>query len=825
MFIDKLITLFSQAALRLERMPGYTLLSMLGLVLSLSGTVIIARYLHQEWTIDSWMPHLDRTYMLMVQYTTGSKAGAMKYAFAGNVNNEASYVSPVEGQSGVECWTNFSLSWPQQITLPGGEGILEPIAVVDSSFTQLFPYRAVAGTLVLRTAQEAIVSEEFARRHFPDEDAVGQTLQMESTEGMVPHTIVGVFRRPAGKGSFCFHVAKYGSGPAMVSRAVRLSVVRLRDGYSAETYNAAQPAQQSSYHAFGSGDSIRFQLIPYRSGFRQYVSRYDADGPAVEPQSSAQYLWMLLGVGVLLFFVGLFNFLNLYAVMRHTREHEMRVRRIFGASKWNIFSMLYMENLLISAPAMLGVWIVIELTTPHMKDWFDIEQLTMPAFDMALSLGIMFLLPLVAGARPIRTTGPTPSLALVGKGGVTSALKRPMHYAPSLQGRAGGGSASFLFLFLQYFISISLVTVSLYMMRQLHMMMSTDPGYRTENLLAVRLVPTQNTMRNFKSTDEYIAFHKEEDRRNSLLRQRLLECPYLRDMCEDPSFVRGGGEINGLGLKFFKLNETTRRMFGLEVMEGRMLCDSLDDFHTQYHCMLNETALKRLGLKEWRGAKVQLPQRLWFGAHTDLNDNPPYEVVGILRDFHSGRLSGPQQAMIFCLESDVLDADKHPQFRMPERIVLDVEPGAEKKVVKHLRKMQQEVQGMDDLWYQWLDDEKADLYREDRRAARIFFTFALLAIAVTCLGVLGLMMFDVRRRYREIALRKVHGALFRDIALLLSRRFLIILGLAAAVSIPVSLIGLHKLIMRYYTIHATIAWWIPLVSLALVFLLSALKVE
>ena len=114
------------------------------------------------------------------------------------------------------------------------------------------------------------------------------------------------------------------------------------------------------------------------------------------------------------------------------------------------------------------------------------------------------------------------------------------------------------------------------------------------------------------------------------------------------------------------------------------------------------------------------------------------------------------------------------------------------------------------------------MYEEDRRTARIFFTFSFLAIAVTCLGVLGLMMFDVRRRYREIALRKVHGARFRDIALLLSRRYIIILGVAACVSIPVSLIGLHKLITRYYTIHATIAWWIPLLSLLIVFLLSAL---
>ena len=84
------------------------------------------------------------------------------------------------------------------------------------------------------------------------------------------------------------------------------------------------------------------------------------------------------------------------------------------------------------------------------------------------------------------------------------------------------------------------------------------------------------------------------------------------------------------------------------------------------------------------------------------------------------------------------------------------------------------------------------------------------------------MMFDVRRRYREIALRKVNGATFLDIALLLSRRYLIILAVAAAVSIPVSLIGLHQLITRYYSIHATIAWWIPLVSIAIVLLLCAL---
>ena len=256
---------------------------------------------------------------------------------------------------------------------------------------------------------------------------------------------------------------------------------------------------------------------------------------------------------------------------------------------------------------------------------------------------------------------------------------------------------------------------------------------------------------------------------------------------------------DGVALEWGQMNETRCRMFGLEVLEGRMFCDSLDDWHTHYHCLLNETAVRRLGLKDWHGAKIQLSRRLWYGTDVDDNYNPPYEVVGILRDFHSDRLSEPQNPMFFSYEPEIFEmgTDDFVRYAPPERVVLDIDPGAEEKAIKYLRKLKQEVLGTDELLYEWVTEQKAKLYEEDRRTARIFFTFALLAIAVTCLGVLGLMMFDVRRRYREIALRKVHGARFRDIALLLSRRYIIILGVAACVSIPVSLIGLHKLITRY----------------------------
>ena len=786
-YLDKLSTLLSQAMKRLSRMPGYTLLSMLGLIISLSGTVIIARYLHQEWTIDHWIPHLDRTFLMTRNYIDGKGEGP-DYTFIGNPNDEAQYVSPVEGQSAVESWTNISLLWPTRVTLPGGESFFTQSVAVDSSLTEVFPYRAVAGTLVMHAEGECIVSEDFARRYFPNKDAVGQTLVLESDK---KQTIVGIFRQPSMKSSFRFEVARYAKDPWHVSRAIRLGVVRLREGYTAKEFNAQQP-ETTFVHEFHA-KPFRFHLAPYLPFMRGHFADYNriSDGPCLVGQSPQKYLWMLLGVGVLLFFVGVFNFLNLHAVMRHTREHEMTVRRIFGASRWNIFSMLYVESLLISAPAMLGTWSIIELTTPHMKDWFAIEQMAMPGFDVGLAAAIVFMLPLLTSLSFGRVKG--------------------------------GGQASFLFL--QYFISLTLITVSIYLMRQLHMMMDSDPGYRTEGLLSCSIFPEQDYLRVFHNDEEWDEYHKKHESEVGLIMQGLKACPYIRDMCEDPYIVSQGASVetaDGVALEWRDINETMRRIFGMELLEGRTFCDSLDDWRTHYHCLLNETALKRLGLKDWHGAKIQLTSRLWFGIGIDENDNPPYEVVGILRDFQSGRLSEPQRPEIFVYTRDVMGVDDIWTFHIPDRVVLDIEPGAEQKAIKYLRKLKQDVLGTDDLLYEWLDDQKARLYEEDRRTARIFTTFALLAIGVTCLGVLGLMMFDVRRRYREIALRKVHGARFRDIALLLSRRYLIILGLAAAVSIPVSLIGLHQLITRYYTIHATIAWWIPLASLVIVFLLSAL---
>lgn len=755
-------------------MKGYTALSLLGLIISLSGTVIIARYLHQEWTIDHWMPDLDRTYVLMEERSGDNPFPAMFYkSFLGR----AELQSPLDGQNEIEYFSYASTYTTLQLKLDGEE-MLKPLALkADSMFHRFFPLKAVAGTLVLRHEGDAIISEELAARLFPEGEAVGQTL---TTDNGQLRTVIGVFRKPASKLSLKFDYVEYETENPFNNQGNVFYMVRLHPGASVKTYNKRQPVQTPNVFEM-EGRTLRFQLAPYEGLLSQLWGERDV---TVRSVSSPKYLWMLFAVAVLLFLVGIFNFLNLFAVMRSHRRHELEVRRLFGASRLDIFSMLYMENLLISALAMLGVWMVVELITPHMKDWFSIEQMSMPLFDTTLSLSIIFILPLIA---------------IVGR-----------------LGKAGARS----FLFLQYFISITLITVSLYLMRQLHFMMGNDPGYRTENILNCTPYPSRTWTGSGGPTMDWFETMKNDSK---LLNDRLTACPHIKSFCSSGYIYKTGNElsVNNVSLEYQSISPQQMEMYGLEVVQGRAFNDTLDT-REQYRCLLNETAIRQLGIKDIEKETVLPARRLWWifdyttGRMPDEQPLVPYEIVGVIRDYHPGKLSEPQPGMFFAYRKE------EPDRLNGSEVAVEVMPGHEKEAIEYIQKTSREIFHVEELPYHWLKDDVASLYEEDRRTARIFFTFAFLAIAVTCLGVLGLMMFDVRRRYREIALRKVNGATFLDIALLLSRRYLIILAVAAAVSIPVSLIGLHQLITRYYTIHATIAWWIPLVSIAIVLLLCAL---
>ena len=759
-------------------MKGYTALSLLGLIISLSGTVIISRYLYQEWTIDHFMPAVNRTFICCVQYVGESEWMPMETS---DPNHQDCFVSPVKNQSDVECWTDVHFRSMYAVTPDKGETFY-PLAVsVDSTFTQVFPYEAVEGTVVLRAKGQCIVSEKLAVRLFPGESAVGKTITVGEENDV--NTIVGVFRQPRTKSSFRFDIADFADEDFYAPQnSCCVGIVRLREGADVRDYNQRQPEQRlSMFH----DKPVRYGLRPYTQELQRLLDkRYYGDYPCLTSHASATHLWMLLFVAVLLLFVGLFNFVNLFAVMRSHRRHELHVRRLFGASRWNIFCQLYAETFLLAVLTMIGVWTVVELTEPLLATYYNMEVLPQWKFDVG------FGLPFISAIIPNRSS----------------------HYS------FGKG----LGLGLQFFISLALLNVSLYFMRQLHVMMTADPGFRTKGLLSACIYPPSNRGL-WRTEEEFDAMLKKKASDTEVVKQHLQSCPYIKDITIDAGFIGGNFPTNladGKSVDIMYIGGLEAQMYGLQLVEGVLPGDSLS--MEDYACVANESAIRALGIKDRNTDLVQFTDRLWWNSDKDCSDNPPYRIVGVVRDFNPGRQSEPVRPILLMFDGWTTEYDIFDAHQMQGRdYLLDIAEGHEDDIIRELKNIEKELYGTTDLKYHWIEDQRKALYKEDQRTSRIFVTFSLLAIAVTCLGVLGLMMFDVRRRFREIALRKVNGATFRDIALLLSRRYLIVLGLAAIASLPVSLIIIHRL-MASYTIRTSFAWWIPLLSIALVLILCAL---
>ena len=191
--IDKLTTLLAQAIKRLSRMPGYTALSAIGLIFSLSGTLIIARYLHQEWTIDHWITDLDRICFANREEYESDDPNKVRSAMVAMKMPEDG--QPITEMEGVEAATSVWLRSLFSVKLGGEKTFTVCTISADSDFVKVFPLKAVEGTLDLRVTENSIISETLAKKMFPGQSAVGQTFMAENRL----HTVTGIFREPSTK--------------------------------------------------------------------------------------------------------------------------------------------------------------------------------------------------------------------------------------------------------------------------------------------------------------------------------------------------------------------------------------------------------------------------------------------------------------------------------------------------------------------------------------------------------------------------------------------------------------------------------------------------
>ena len=770
------------AARHLARAKAYTLINVVGLALSLGCFIMLARYLHREYTTDTHCVDRERV-VIPLQDIDGNVYPSILHPDW--VTLDTTYITDSQVQE------RCRLILLQDDLVQRGESSHQAhVLAADSSFFHLFRYPVQVGEAALHAPTDAVLTEAFARRLFGHENPVGQVLDYAGHEV----TVRGVIGEPACKTTLHFDLVvaydlsdEWGRMPwelVHVLPAVDLPAINRQ----AHIYRPVKAAGDW----YPVGKQIRQQFLTLEEFYFDQTST-DEDTRLMRSQGNLRYLHLLAGVAVLLLLVGMLNFVNLYMVLMMKRSKEYGIKKVFGLHRLPLFLQIYTENFLLCAGALLLSWTLVEIGQP-LLNWLVGDTIGYTAFDAWLSFGFLLLFPLLASLYPYVHYNYRPPLLSLRTIGTSR---------QSVTVRMG-------FLFGQYLVTLLLLVLSVYFVHQLHTWLDTPPGFRTEGIVHANLSP--------RSHNFYMAGEEErqaETGRAQELGHRIKSCPYVdkaQKISKDGVLAKGflstllndRGEKVAMNMTF--VPKGFFDFYGIPVLDGNLEGEG-------YQMVLNRRAMEMFGYQNREEAFVRSESPLWIFVDTDGNvvegGTKLMPVAAVVEDYCNGHLSLGHQPMAYMVQGTLIG----------DEWALSVTPGHERDLHDYLRQTVQEVYHSDDFAFTSLADQVAAIYDDDRRVAWVSTAFALMAIVVSCLGLLGVSLFDLRQRYREIAIRKVNGAKRGDLYRLLFRKYAVVLGAAFAVSVPVAWYIVHRYTADY-VVKTPLQWWMFLAALAVVALLS-----
>ena len=758
----------------LARSKSYTIINLLGLAFSLACCIILMRYIHRELTVDTHCVDRDRTVMA-VRDMDGTR-------FISGLGDVKDFLGKeiVRKEDIIERCPFITRY--QDNLISEEENFATNILIADSTFFHFFDYPLVAGERQLTAPDDAILTRTYAEKLFGKQSPIGKTL----TYNNKVVTVRGVIDQPREKTSLDFE--------AMLSIHLNDGIrgwgqlisefIHLAPHVDIEALNAESNVYQESQQG-----KLRYEFMTLREAYE----RTNPFKTELFSHTNMTYIYLLSGVALLLFLVGILNFVNIYMVLMMTRSKEYGIKKVFGLQGFPLFVQIWLENLLLVIPALLVAWLFIEISQIPVNRLFQ-EPIGYTWFDLRLSLGFILLMPIATAIYPyIRYNYRTAITSMRSIGTNRQSVRVRM-----------------AFLFVQYILTIGIIVVSLYFGKHLNFLQTTPPGFQTENIMLAELL---HESKNYGSAtrEEMEAMFS----RRTLVKHKLSECPHIENYIfradvfeDDDSEVINDKEQRVRCVTYYtsaKFFDT----FGIPFIEGE-IHDSKDYF--DYRIVLNRAAMEAFGYTHAEEAFIRWDHAQWvfhYNGKMVEGGKQLMPVDAVVENFYNGHLTEGIKPMVFILSNEAIQGTT----------TISVRPGQEEACLEYLKKMTMEIYNTEEFKYSWLKDDVLALYEDDRQVTVIYSVFALIAIAVSCLGLFGISLFDIRQRYREIALRKVHGAGMKDLYQLLFKKYLAILGASFVVAVPIAYYLIHQYTADF-VVKAPIGMGIFVLALLLVAVIS-----
>ena len=745
------MNLLKSAARNLRRQKAVSLISISGLAVGLAVTILTLIWVRHEASYDRFHTHIDRLYGVV--YTNEKREWSSSYV-PGALADYLKATYPEVAEATIYGERSLSLS-------RGPEGFLAKGYFVHPSFFRMFTFPFSQGDAESAFSEplSVVLSEDMAERLFAGENPLGQVVKADLAAEL---TVTGVVKRIPGHSTLQFDfLLPFRIAPGNMKTFDVWSpyvFVMLQGDSSAEELNRKISRVHADHNPRDKDVLVRLSPFP-----RRHLNDFLGGGLI-----TSVYLFSAIALFILL--LACVNFMNLATARSETRLREVGVKKTFGCSRFNLIKQFLGESLFLAFLGLAAAGVLVILFLPALNRILD-ERLALHDAGSFLLLvaGIVLFTGLVSGSYPalvMSSFGPVKIL----KGSFTPGE------------RSRSSSLRRILVIGQFAISVIFIICFTGVYRQLRFLRSRDLGYQKENVV---MLPLKGQLR----------------RNNQALKQELLRIPQVESVTTAANPLVGWWSSSSVGweggmsdqkvnLGYNWVDFDYLKTFGLELVEGRFFSPEVASDLTDAF-VVNEAAVRAMELADPVGKEVVR------------SPGTPYEdrgrIIGVVKDFHGESLRGVIRP--FCLIP----------LRNGGEMSIRLRPGRQAEAVEKIEKTIRALSPGHPVALRFLDEEIDSLYRTDRRAGQLMLIITVVALSLSCLGLFGLASFSSERRTKEIGIRKVIGASAAQIAVLLSREFIVLVCAANIIAWPVSWIIVQKW-LRNFAYHTEPKLWMFLAA-------------
>ncbi len=713
-------------------------MNVLGLTLGLTSALFLILYVSDELSYDRYNENAGRIYRVQ------SHIAEPDDAFTWIIAQVPFAKQIVEDYPEVEKAARFIQFGRSLFAVDDIEFIEENFFFADTTVFDIFTYKFIHGNAqnALTKPNDIVLTQSIAEKYFGSENPVGKSLKSGDTFFEVTAVIEDIptnshFRYDA----MIYPNAQIDQNPNWGNFGV-FTYLLFPENVDVEAFQVKMQEMYGKYMASifeNMGISIEYELVPITK-----IHLFSDNAQEPEPTGSITYVYIFGIVALILVLIAVLNYINLATARSAKRSREVGLRKVMGSNRGAIISQFLSESVILTLIALTLSVILLGLLMPGFNQLagksFSWEVFISP-MAMVTLLGLILLVGIVGGSYPaFYLSRFTPITALRGE---------------STSGKKGAMMRKILVV-IQFTISIAMIVCTLVVYNQLNYLKDKDQGWDMENVVNIVLP-------NGERPSQMVA-----------LKEQILDLPQVIAVANTANRIgEGSGKVifnietdEGMtqrGVNFDVVDHDFVETLDIEILKGRDFSPQRPT-DTLMSVVVNETLAKRFNWDEPLGKRVELGDSNTIRA----------EVIGVVRDYHQTGMYNEVESLMLLYRTEL------------PIMYVKLKPDQIQSTLEEIGLLWEETFPNHPFNYEFLSERFENQFGADKNRGVVFTLFTILAIFIACVGLFGLASFTVEKRTKEIGIRKVLGASEMIIVTLISKEFLILIGISMLIAFPIS---------------------------------------